>query len=61
MQGSSADSAVCGYGDDDLEDEDCCVICLDSPKEVMFMPCGHTVRPTACMSAACLLLPQLRS
>ena len=48
MQGSSADSAVCRYVVDNMEDEECCVICLDSTKEIMFMPCGHMVRPTAC-------------
>ena len=47
MQGSSADSAVCGYEVGNLEDEDCCVICLDSIKEVMFLPCGHMVSPMA--------------
>ena len=49
MQGTSADSAVCGYVHvvDNMEDEECCVICLDSAKEIMFLPCGHMVRSIA--------------
>ena len=58
MQGASADSAVCGYVVNppvvdppcclnNMEDEECCVICLDSAKRIMFLPCGHLVRPIA--------------
>ena len=47
MQGASADSAVCGYVVDNMEDEEGCVICLDSAKEMMFLPCGHMVRSIA--------------
>lgn len=25
------------------DDEDCCVVCLDSLREVIFIPCGHMV------------------
>lgn len=47
MQGPSVDSAVCGYVVDNMDDEECWVICLDSTKEMILLPCGHTVRPTA--------------
>ena len=45
MQGSSADSTVCGYNVDRLEDDECCVICLDCIKEMMFLPCGPHGKP----------------
>ena len=48
MQGASVSSAVCGYVDS-CEDDDCCVICLDCTREMMFLPCGHMVSPMACV------------
>ena len=38
-------AAPAGGGFDVNEDEDCCVICLDTLKAMLFLPCGHMVRP----------------
>ena len=46
MQGAPVSSAVCGYVDSS-EDDECCVICLDCTREMMFLPCGHMVCPMA--------------
>ena len=46
MQGASVDIGVGGYIGRS-EDDESCVICLDCTKEMMFMPCGHAVRPMA--------------
>ena len=33
----------------DLEDYDStCIICMDAPRKIMFLPCGHTVVCTDC-------------
>lgn len=46
MQGASVDIGQCAYIGRS-EDDESCVICLDRTKEMMFMPCGHAVRPMA--------------
>lgn len=38
-------AAPAGGGFDVNEDEDCYVICLDALKAMLFLPCGHMVRP----------------
>ena len=39
----TADSGGVADMDADLDKEDCCVVCLDSAKEMMFTPCCHMV------------------
>jgi hypothetical protein len=38
--GNAKNEVITIYGDDDDEEKECC-ICMDSKKEVVFVPCGH--------------------
>lgn len=50
LQNCAASSRLKEHADDDYgmdDDEDCCVICLDNPREIVFLHCGHMVRPAS--------------
>lgn len=51
----TASAAKSGGADQDDDDDDLCVVCWDRAKEVIFLPCGHMVRPFPRMKSPCNL------
>ena len=33
---------------DDLDDEECCVVCCDKRRDTVLVPCGHVVLCSGC-------------